>query len=279
MERYIKDHFLTGEEFSVVPHERYDGVLQTVFDQPLDQLEKYYQSEEYLSHSKGNSSPLAKVYSLAQRANLRWKLKHIQRFLPEGKLLDYGCGKGDFVHYMQGKGYSAYGYEPNIKAADLAQDAVGESILQWQDLPRQAPYDAICLWHVLEHIPDLEEKFTQLLSWLKEGGWLFVALPNYKSLDAEFYGDLWAGYDVPRHLWHFSREGFSEFIADFGIVMEEQVGMPMDAYYVSLLSERYKRSSLSYWNAMQMGLKSNLAARKNGEFSSILYVLNKRNAK
>lgn len=275
----VKDYFLSEEYFEVVPHPKYDGVLQTLINFPLEELNNYYQSDQYLSHSNQKKSLMAYAYNMAQKVNFRWKERQISKRLSGGKILDYGCGIGQFVAHLNQNNFQAFGFEPNPTAATLAQKNAPKQILTWNEIEMNAPYDAISLWHVLEHIPDLEEKFEYLISLLSKHGFLYIALPNFNSFDANFYGDKWAAYDVPRHLWHFSRPGFSTFCENFGIVMEEQVGMRIDAYYVSLLSEKYKRSSLAYWNAIQMGWKSNRLARKNGDFSSILYVLSSQNGK
>src|SRR5204863_7031109 len=65
-------------------------------------------------------------------------------------------------------------------------------------------FDAITLWHVLEHVHQLHQTMNQLKNLLKENGRLIIAVPNYTSLDAKIYKENWAAYDPPRHLYHFS---------------------------------------------------------------------------
>ena len=138
-------------------------------------------------------------------------------------------------------------------------------------------YQVITLWHVLEHLPELKENIGRLASLLKEEGTLIVAVPNYKSFDAKYYNAYWAAYDVPRHLWHFSRHSIQRLFQEHNLEVVETRPMWFDAFYVSLLSETYKKSKAKWIKAFFIGLWSNLRGLVTKEYSSHIYILKKAN--
>src|SRR5690606_2817313 len=97
------------------------------------------------------------------------------------------------------------------------------------------------------------------------------------SYDAKYYGEFWAGYDVPRHLWHFSKVGIGKLFGHENMRVADVLPMKFDAFYVSLLSEKYKTGKMNYPKAVWIGLKSNLSAIKKGEYSSHIYIINNKN--
>ena len=134
----------------------------------------------------------------------------------------------------------------------------------------------ITAWHVVEHLPDPRVFFEQALKSLADNGKLFVALPNYNSWDANKYGAMWAAYDVPRHLWHFSPKGLISMAKDCGFETEKTYPLRLDAYYVSLLSEQNRQSKFTWLKAFWSGWRSNWAAKQSKNYSSLIYVLQKR---
>jgi 2-polyprenyl-3-methyl-5-hydroxy-6-metoxy-1,4-benzoquinol methylase len=146
----------------------------------------------------------------------------------------------------------------------------------FNEIPEQ--FDAITLWHVLEHIPNLADVFNTLKSKLANDGAMFIAVPNHRSHDAKYYGAYWAAYDVPRHLSHFDKRTMEIFVQKHGCKIVDIVPMKLDAYYVSMLSETYKTNTknvLTFLRGAFAGLKSNLNARKNSEYSSLIYIIKK----
>lgn len=261
------DHLVTGDSFVLEPHGGYD-ILQTT-PQPK-QNEKYYDHPNYISHKTKGKSIFFIAYSQFRQWNHSYKIKIINKHTEsKGKLLDFGAGTGSFVEYANKHNWQAEGYEPNSKAH-------GPKIKYRSKWSNSKPYDVITAWHVVEHLPDPRAFFEKSLKSLNDNGKFFVALPNYKSWDAKKYGAMWAGYDVPRHLWHFSPKGFISMVRDCGLEIENTYPLRLDAYYVSLLSERNRQSKFPWLKALWSGWRSNYAAKQSKNYSSLIYVLKKR---
>lgn len=276
-----KDFSVSRETFSLFIDPEKE--LMMTWPQPgPDKLGAYYESSDYISHTDSSKNFMDKVYQVVKKFALKNKLGLVNRFSRSGKgfLLDVGCGTGDFLNVCQSDGWNVFGVEPNKKARTLAQKksldtkVLFESIQDLQSDSGQR-FDVITLWHVLEHLPNLTEQIEGLKSLLKPDGILFVAVPNHKSYDANYYGPYWAAYDVPRHLWHFSRKSMHEIFCGFGMKVEKEFPMLFDSFYVSMLSEKYKVGKSSLINAFYRGLLSNVKAGRNGEYSSVIYLIKK----
>jgi SAM-dependent methyltransferase len=242
---------------------------------PSEELGLYYQSADYISHTSKSNSLVDSIYlavrrfTLAGKKNLAKSLQH-----KKGKLLDYGCGTGDFLLACKNDGWLADGVEPGEAARTLALQkgiSVSESLREASNT-----FNLITLWHVLEHVPDLNQTLQQLYDKLAIDGSLLVAVPNHSSLDGKYYQQYWAGYDVPRHLWHFNQQNMEQLLLDNGFKLKTVKPMLFDSFYVSLLSETYKGKGLSkFIRAFITGLRSNLAAYKTKEYSSLIYIAGK----
>lgn len=244
------------------------------------QLPKYYQSSDYISHSSKASSIIDRVYLLVRSFALQWKLNIVNKYSHTSKtILDYGCGTGNFLKTCQSAGWKIQGVEPTATARDKAIENTNESIVEDLSLLEKKKFGVITLWHVLEHVSDFSPLISNLASVLDDHGTVFIAVPNYESHDAKHYKEYWAGYDVPRHLWHFSRKNISDILSQNGFQIKEVVPMKLDAYYVSMLSEKYKSNGqinlLPFARAILAGLKSNITARKTGAYSSLIYIAKK----
>jgi 2-polyprenyl-3-methyl-5-hydroxy-6-metoxy-1,4-benzoquinol methylase len=274
-----KDHTTTGEQFEIVKCSQCSFTL-TNPRPDINSIGKYYQSEKYISHTGGSKSLFDKVYVFARTITLSWKLKLINKHKSTGSILDYGCGTGEFLHHLKNHGWAINGVEPSdgarSKATDLLQNPIHSSIEKIE----ASQFDVITLWHVLEHIHDLNEKLIAIKSLLKQDGIIFIAVPNHEAPDAKKYGAYWAGYDVPRHLWHFSKDSMKKLFDKTGLELIGVHPMKLDAYYVSLLSEGYKHPNQSKivnaFKATVNGLSSNLAAAKDQNHSSLIYIAKKR---
>lgn len=272
----LKDYFLTGEDFELYEDSE-TGVLYTL-PQPIENLGKYYESKNYISHTDGKKSIFERFYQMAKSINLNEKLKLIDKIAKGKKILDYGCGVGDYLEVMQKNGYEVLGMEPNDSARRIAQTKIGlKNVVSTQIEQIEDKFDVITLWHVLEHIPNLNEVIQHLKNHLTENGVLIIAVPNHESYDAKYYGKYWAAYDVPRHLWHFSENSTKKLFNKFGMKIENVNPMKLDSFYVSLLSEKYKGNKLGFLNAIRIGLKSNQLAKKTGEYSSLIYTIKVKN--
>jgi 2-polyprenyl-3-methyl-5-hydroxy-6-metoxy-1,4-benzoquinol methylase len=212
---------------------------------------------------------------------IRWKIDITRRYQSSNTqiaLLDFGCGTGSFLHRCAREGWKIAGVEPSNQARTIANTNLSNAVVNSVD-QIDGKFDVITLWHVLEHIPDLSETFQTLKGKLAERGTLIIAVPNFESYDAKYYRHHWAGYDVPRHLWHFNQNVMQTFVSKNGCKIVETIPMKLDAYYVSMLSETYilgKRNASTFLRGFITGLKSNISARKNSEYSSLIYII-KRN--
>ena len=271
----VKDHSVSSEEFHLLVNNEF-GYLETSPQPSLEKLPEYYKSEDYISHTDTKRNLLEKVYHVVRNISLNRKLKLINSFTSEDKnLLDVGCGTGDFLQIAQQNDWTVFGVEPNNEARQIANSKTNNSVSDIEQLlefPKQS-FDVITLWHVLEHLPNLEEQVSILKSLLRENGRLIIAVPNYKSYDAEYYKNFWAAFDVPRHLWHFNQESISKLFSKENMEVVERHPMKFDSYYVSLLSEKYKSGWMNIFNAFRIGFTSNLKAKRSGEYSSLIYVL------
>ena len=266
-----KDHTVSLEEFSILRCPLCD--LGITSPRPR-QLEKYYASNNYISHTSSGKGIINKLYLIARRYTLNRKLKLINRFSARGSLLDYGCGTGDFLRQCERASWSVTGVEPSERALKLAKTA---SVHVYRELPENKIYDIITLWHVLEHVPDLNHIVEKLKGCLAENGTLFIAVPNMKSHDAKHYNSIWAGYDVPRHLWHFSPTAMKKLLEKHALRFIDTKPMKLDSYYVSILSEKYSNNSsfMALIKGVFNGFFSNISARKTGHYSSLIYIAKK----
>lgn len=266
-----EDFLVSREKFKLERSQ--PGILKTV-PIPSD-LSSYYKSEDYISHTDKNGNLQERVYQFVKKLMLSRKAAWIEKEVQNGKLLDYGCGTGAFVQFMESRGWSSFGIEPDDGARSIAQKK-SKNIYKYFAEVENEKYSVITLWHVLEHIPDYSHMLKNLIQILQPGGVLVIAVPNHKSYDAKFYKNNWAAWDVPRHLWHFSREGIIEELENnFPVKMLKEKPLIFDSFYVSLLSEKHKESSFPFLKAMKTGLMSNLSAISSREYSSIAYFFQK----
>ncbi len=269
-----KDHTVSGDFFDLRKEE--DFHFLGTFPKPdISELPEFYKSEDYISHTDSRKTFLDKTYQEVKSFMLRKKIGWIEKEVKgKGKILDIGAGTGDFLLTAQNKGWDVFGQEPNPDARALAA-AKGISLVdETADLPDHS-FDVITLWHVLEHVPNLDKQVRELDRLLKNDGLLVIAVPNFNSHDAKIYQEHWAAYDVPRHLYHFSRRSIKKIFSEFSFSLKKERGLIFDSFYVSLLSEKYKNGKGNPAKAFVNGFCSNLKAKRSGEYSSIAYFLKK----
>jgi 2-polyprenyl-3-methyl-5-hydroxy-6-metoxy-1,4-benzoquinol methylase len=271
----VKDHSVSGEEFKLFYNQDFE-MLET-FPQPsLDKLPEYYKSEDYISHTDNKRNLFEKAYHVVKKVSLKRKVKLINSFPLSGKLLlDIGCGTGDFLNVAKQNSWEVNGIEPNIKARNIANQKTNNCVFGTEQLLKYKvkSFDVITLWHVLEHLPKLEEHFSIFKKLLKPNGILIIAVPNYKSYDAQYYKSYWAAYEVPRHLWHFSKKSISKLVECNNMKVIKILPMKFDAFYVCLLSEKYKSGIMNPLKAFWIAWRSNLKANRNQEYSSLIYII------
>lgn len=270
------DHTKSQQEFSLVKCIACNFLI-TSPRPDSNSLSKYYESENYISHTNSSKNLIDYIYKRIRVLTLKWKLNLIKSYKHNGKLLDYGCGTGEFLNVCQIANWQCTGIEPagvaRGKASNLTKLPIAESLNQMGS----EKFDVITLWHVLEHVADLNKKISELKGCLAKGGIIFIAVPNYESLDAKKYKSYWAAYDVPRHLWHFSQSTMSHLLTKHGLKLLNTTPMKQDSFYVSLLSEKYQHLNAnlltSMVNAFITGLQSNLDAKKSHNYSSLVYIV------
>jgi len=271
-----KDYTVSGERFEIWECKN----CTQRFTQNIpgkEEIGKYYQSENYISHSDTSKGLINYIYHKVRKRTLAQKRKLIENATGKktGKILDVGCGTGAFLHAMANAKWNITGLEPDSKAREKALELYGlqlEQIEKFYSLPVQT-FDAITMWHVLEHVHDLHDYINQLKKLLKPGGKLFIAVPNYTSYDAAIYKEFWAAYDVPRHLYHFSPESMKKLLNTHGLKIEMEKPMWYDSVYVSMLSEQYKTGRPHPLKALISGLISNFKTlAKKRKCSSVIYV-------
>ena len=274
----VKDHSVSGEIFELIENSEF-GFLQTSPLPDLDKLSDYYKSEDYISHTDSKRNLFEKVYHLVRRISLKKKLYIINCFSNETKrLLDVGCGTGDFLQTALKNNWLVSGIEPNANARDIANKKTNNSVFDTTQLSKFEThcFDAITLWHVLEHLPNLEDHLSTFKKLIKPNGTLVIAVPNYNSFDAKHYKEFWAAFDVPRHLWHFNKDSVSKLVSKYNMEVIKIKPMWFDSFYVSMLSEKYKKGKLNPIRGFLIGLVSNIKALSTKEASSLIYIIKNR---
>jgi len=241
------------------------------------ELTKYYETEDYVSHTEQSKTLTDKLYMLVRKWALTNKLAIINREQKnKGALLDYGAGTGAFLEVAQKDGWITTGVEPSNLARQQAERK--NVSLFSPDNPKSFAknnhYSAITLWHVLEHLPDLNQSLQNFHNWLKPGGTLVIAVPNHESFDAKKYKENWAALDLPLHLYHFSKSDIRALAQKHYFEVRRIKNMPFDAFYVSMLSQGILKKP-SLLRAFWIGLKSNWQGLQNQNMSSLIYVLKK----
>ena len=276
----VKDYTVSGELFPVA--ECNQCTLRFTQDIPsADSIGPYYKSEDYISHSNTSKGLINRLYQSVRKRTLDVKRDLIIKITGKSKgvLLDIGSGVGSFAFAMKKNGWDVIGIEPDPGARDKARKLYRMELEDIDRFYKLTPggFDAITLWHVLEHVHDLKGYVSQLEHLLKPGGKAFIAVPNYTSFDASHYRQYWAAYDVPRHLYHFSPDSFRRLIKYYRFHLKEMKPMWFDSFYVSMLSEKYKTGKNNYAKAFSVGMRSNLLTMRNKErCSSVIYILERQ---
>ncbi len=274
-----KDHTVSGESFEIF----HCADCQLRFTQNVpseDSIGAYYKSENYISHTDISKGLVNRIYQIVRRRANQNKRRLVEKYIrvKGGSLLDVGSGTGYFVSEMKKAGWMVTGLEPDSGARKVAEEINSIQLSPSVDLFKLSlnQYDAITLWHVLEHIHDLKNYIRKFKLLLKKNGKLFVAVPNYTSLDAEMYKEYWAAYDVPRHLYHFTPSSMKLLMEEAGLKVTDIRPMWFDSFYVSLLSSKYKNGSINWLAAIFTGLRSNWNAMRDvKKCSSLIYVISK----
>ena len=275
----VRDHTVSGEQYSII--ECKNCLLRFTQDVPDEEtIGSYYKSDQYISHSDTSQGVINSLYQRVRKRTLKQKRKLVEEIsgVKKGYLLDLGSGTGSFANEMMEQGWQVTAVEPDEDARKKAKEQFGIELKEnshFDELPASA-FDAITLWHVLEHVHQLHRYVEQLRILLKPHGRIFIAVPNYTSVDAAVYQQYWAAYDVPRHLYHFSPQSMQVLMEKHQLKIDRYLPMWYDSFYVSMLSSKYRKGSTNLPGAVMQGLKSNWTALSNKQrCSSVIYVISK----
>ncbi len=278
----VVDHFSSKELFPLFDC-RTCGFRFTNNFPSENNIGRYYDSPDYISHSNTSEGLINKLYHHARQFMLKRKVRLVSRHIPKksARLLDMGCGTGYFLHAAKEEGMIVSGIEKDQKAREYAINQFGLDVKDASHFWRikNDSYNAITLWHALEHLEKLNESIDKIKDILTEDGALIIAVPNPHSLDASVYKVHWAAYDVPRHLWHFSPASIERLLARHGMTIVKRHPLPLDAFYISLLSEKYKGTNhlLRYGRSLIMGILGVIGSIfKLERASSIIYIAYKK---
>lgn len=269
------DYFLTKEIFNIVKCKSCGFIF--VNPRPnKTELYKYYESQEYISHSGTNKGIVNFVYTKIRKYTHSNKVKLVSKYAKGKNILDIGCGSGELLGLFKNNGWQTLGIEPNQNARNIAVSEYKLDVKEESEISNipDNSQDVISMWHVLEHVSDLNERVGELKRILKKDGTIFIAVPNCISFDATYYEEFWAAYDVPRHLYHFTPDSMKNLFEKFNFSISDVLPMQFDSYYVGMLSEKYRTGRSNILNALFVGWKSNYYARKDKiSYSSLLYVI------
>ena len=274
-----KDYTCSNENFVIA--ECTACTLRFTQDVPeAASIGQYYKSENYISHTNTSRGLINRLYQSVRKRTLKNKRRMIEKQtgINKGCVLDVGSGTGAFVNEMKRSGWQVTGLEPDADARSVCKQVYDIELTSIDQLFELAPssFDAITMWHVLEHVHDLHGYLAQLKSLLKQNGKLFIAVPNYTSMDAVIYKEHWAAYDVPRHLYHFSPASMLLLMEKYGLKVLAYKAMWYDSFYVSMLSSKYKNGASNLLASFFNGLRSNSRAMQDvKKCSSVIYIIGK----
>ena len=275
----VKDNTVSQEYFEI-DHCRNCQLRFTQNSPTEDSIGAYYKSEDYISHTDTSKGVVNRAYRLVRNFSINQKRNLVEKStgIKKGHLLDVGSGTGHFAAAMREAGWEVMGLEPDEGARTVASKQHSLKLLSPDELFNlpEKKFDAITLWHVLEHVHELKKYIQTFRRILTDNGQLFIAVPNYTSYDAEKYKEYWAAYDVPRHLYHFTPHTMQWLMKESGLNIKTVKPMWFDSFYVSLLSSKYKNGNTEWVSAFWTGLVSNFKAMKDvKKCSSVIYVISK----
>ena len=261
----VKDYIKSGEFFQLYKDNN-SGIVWTNLDKNHNH-EFYYLSEKYIPH-KEKKGFFGFIYSFVQKIMFRYKLKNLKNHINKNKIvLDYGSGDGRFAEYLNQLHIKTMTYDPLVNKLEESEP------LNHQTVENQV--DTLMMWHVLEHIPDLDSSIKAISNSIKNKGSLVIAVPNIDSFDSKLYKEYWAGLDVPRHLYHFNHASLINFIEQHGFIYNYKKPLLFDSFYVSILSEKNRNNPFGILVGLTIGFISNFLALFSTNYSSSFYVFTK----
>ncbi len=273
-----KDNTVTGEKFQIV--ECLSCGFKFTNPRPEEKNSAlYYKSENYVSHSNSKKGVINTLYQVIRKYTLLKKLQMISSYFKTGKILDIGCGTGEFLNIFKKARWNTLGIEPDFDARKMATNNYALDVREEKELKnlKESSFEVITLWHVLEHVYLLNERIEDIKRLLKPNGIIVIAVPNCNSLDARVYKEKWAAYDVPRHLYHFTPKNIEDIFDKHKLKVIRMLPMVFDSFYISMLSEKIKTGKVNIFRSTWNGIRSNfLALKKEGVYSSQIYIIQKK---
>ena len=265
----VVDHFLTKETFTI-KKTPIKGLLKTHPAPSKNKIQLYYRSDKYISHNSTTPGVFFFIYRVIRSFNFWFKYKFVGKKELFSKTLDFGSGDQYFMEQLQRRNHNVFGMDP-LKS-NISKQVYGSVFDESLDSKN---FSCITAWHSLEHVYDLENIIARFHKILDDNGTVIVAVPNYRSFDARLYKSFWAAYDVPRHLWHFDKKSIKKVFSNNGFSFIKSAPLLFDSYYVSLLSERYKKSIFRVFNSIVVGTVSNIIGFFTKQYSSNIFVFKK----
>jgi SAM-dependent methyltransferase/predicted nucleic-acid-binding Zn-ribbon protein len=272
------DHTVSRGRFTLTDCQQCGFRTTNPRPRPSD-LGSYYESEDYISHSNVRRTLQDRLYQMARNWALKRKYALVNAYAPGGRVLDIGCGTGEFLHHMMSRGYTVQGIEPSLRAREQAIANFSIDVAPSLDrVPAQEQFQLVTMWHVLEHMADPRATFKRLFALLADRGILVIAVPDRESWDASHFGSDWAAWDVPRHLMHFRRSDVLTMLHEHGFEPLATKRMPLDAFYIAMLSTRNKGAGTvaALFMGILLGTVSNMVSMlTNRPTSSSLFIARK----
>jgi 2-polyprenyl-3-methyl-5-hydroxy-6-metoxy-1,4-benzoquinol methylase len=271
-----KDFTITQQTFSIKKCDSCNLLITTPRPKP-NELDQYYLSTNYISHAKKANSLFDRLYLLARKFTLKSKTNLLNSYAQKKSILDYGCGTGAILAHLKHDGWKIAGVEPSNEARTIALEHLPNAEIKPSLEEIKSKFQIISLWHVLEHVANLSEVLHNFKRVLEKDGVLIIAVPNPNSWESSIYKEYWAAYDTPRHLWHFDKKSINRLATLTGYKLVKILPLKLDAFYISMLSEKYRNKGImkspQFFYGLLNGLYSNLKAFQTGEFSSLIYIL------
>jgi 2-polyprenyl-3-methyl-5-hydroxy-6-metoxy-1,4-benzoquinol methylase len=240
-----------------------------------EDMSSYYISENYISHTDNKIGLFNFLYQTVRKYAIKSKTRLLTKTTKTKRHLDIGCGTGEFLYSCVNQGIECYGIEPSKIAREKAKQNYGLNVTENTDLSQfeTNTFDSVSMWHVLEHLYDLNSIIKKTSNIITKNGRVIIAVPNHGSLDAKLYKKWWAAWDLPIHLNHFSALNIEMLLKNYDFILEKKIGMKFDSFYVSLLSNQYKSGKKQYLKGFTIGLLSNISALLGlTEYSSTIYI-------
>jgi 2-polyprenyl-3-methyl-5-hydroxy-6-metoxy-1,4-benzoquinol methylase len=272
------DYTVSRDKFTIVKCKDC-GFIFTNPRPDSNEIVKYYESEDYISHSDSSKGIINYLYKKVRNYTINKKVRLVNSLSKDKTILDIGCGTGAFLNACKTNGWVVEGIEPSESAREFAKQNYDLNINPEDRLATFAnnSFSIISMWHVLEHVHLLNDRIEELKGLIKKDGTIIIAVPNCDSRDADYYSEFWAAYDLPRHLYHFTPNTMDKLMDKHQLKIVKKLPMIFDAYYVSMLSEKYKNGKISLLKALLKGYKSNKVGKRDiNKFSSVIYIIKEK---